>query len=59
VIESANRIAAAGNLDFVVVTGDIIDYGYDTRWFEPCRPEDSNFKRFADIITGSDKKGEL
>ncbi|MBW1714671.1 MAG: metallophosphoesterase [Deltaproteobacteria bacterium] len=67
VIRYANQQAAEGKLDFIVLTGDIVDYYHDG-YFEgdtyhfgygksaPSAPseENSNFALFVEIITGRD-----
>lgn len=45
-------------LTIVVVTGDMVDYGHDNQWLGPCRPEDSNLRKFIEIVTGGDGQGE-
>jgi hypothetical protein len=71
VIRYANRQASEGKLDFIVLTGDVIDYYHDG-YFKgdtyrygygksaPTIPsnETSNIRKFVDIMTGRDGKGE-
>ncbi|MBL7790769.1 MAG: metallophosphoesterase, partial [Saprospiraceae bacterium] len=71
IIRYANQRAREGNLDFIIITGDLIDYlhdGYfsgDTYHYgqgkdAPTIPDNtrSNYTKFIEIITGTDNKGE-
>lgn len=70
-IRYANEQAAEGKLDFVVLTGDIVDYyhdgyfrgdayryGYGRSAPTAPSPDTSNVRKFVDIFTGRDGLGE-
>lgn len=76
IIKYANKLARHDKLDFLVLTGDIVDYlhdgyfknenyhyGYHQSGYKPSnttKPSDShsNIRKFLEIVTGSDNKGE-
>ncbi len=71
VIREANRQAAEGELDFIILTGDLVDYyhdgyfkgdnyhfGYGETAPTVLSESDSNIRLFVEIITGRDGKGE-
>jgi hypothetical protein len=73
VIQYANERWAAGDLDLIVLTGDVVDhiydgyfdfgrdkyyYGYRTFATDDADRARSNFEVFVDIITGRDARGE-
>ncbi len=49
--------ANSNNIDFLVITGDLIDWQSDML-FDIAPPNQSNFRKFHSIITGSDNLGE-
>ncbi|MCD6499801.1 MAG: metallophosphoesterase [Deltaproteobacteria bacterium] len=54
-VREANRLASEGSLDFVVMTGDLVDFAHHG-WAEgPCRDE-VNWDVLFDILTGSDQE---
>lgn len=50
-IHIANEMAKRGELDFIVITGDIVDFA-GLGWDEEIRPSENNWKIFIDIVTG-------
>jgi len=54
-IRLANEQAANGKLDFVVITGDIVDFVFHG-WEEETDSEETNWKTFINILTGSEKE---
>jgi predicted phosphodiesterase len=50
-IQNANEKAKHGELDFIVITGDIVDFA-GLGWFEEIGPAENNWKIFIDIVTG-------
>ncbi len=47
----ANEMALKGKLDFIVITGDIVDFS-GLGWNECINPAENNWKVFLDIVTG-------
>ncbi|MDD5435861.1 MAG: metallophosphoesterase, partial [Nitrospira sp.] len=54
-IGKANEMADNGGLDFVVVTGDLVDFAF-LGWEDEVNPDENNWKTFINIITGSGKE---
>ncbi len=52
VIKLANERADRGELDFVVITGDIVDFAF-RGWVTDANHAENNWRTFVDIITGS------
>ena len=50
-IHTANEMAQRGELDFIVITGDIVDFA-GLGWDEEIGPAENNWKIFLDIVTG-------
>lgn len=57
-IRYANQRAKKRKLDFAIVTGDLADYAYDSYWLKAGDSCQCNFRKFREIITGEDGKGE-
>ncbi|MGQ3685959.1 MAG: metallophosphoesterase [Candidatus Loosdrechtia sp.] len=51
----ANRLAEEGNLHFVVITGDLVDFAFHG-WEEETNPDENNWKTFINILTGREEK---
>lgn len=51
-IQAANRLADDGKLDFVVISGDLVDFAYHGWEFETNYAE-NNWRTFINILTGS------
>jgi hypothetical protein len=56
-IVKANKLAGKGELDFVVITGDLVDFAYHG-WESEVNWDENNWKCFVDIVTGRGKEGE-
>ncbi|MFH1114856.1 MAG: metallophosphoesterase [Pseudomonadota bacterium] len=52
VIKLANERADRGDLDFVIITGDIVDFAF-LGWVTDTNHAENNWRTFIDIITGS------
>jgi len=50
-IFAANKMAKRGELDFIVITGDIVDFS-GLGWNESINPAENNWKIFLNIVTG-------
>ncbi len=50
-IRKANRMANRGELDFVVITGDIVDFAFQG-WEDAANESENNWKIFKDIAIG-------
>ncbi|MEA3282279.1 MAG: metallophosphoesterase [Euryarchaeota archaeon] len=60
-IRIANDMADRGELDFVVITGDLVDFAFHG-WDDEPNVAENNWKTFINIITGAGKeelKGNL
>lgn len=57
-IKKANELVDEGKLDFVVITGDIVDYAFHGWEGEPNYDE-NNWKTFVNIITGTGLEGTI
>ena len=56
-VERANRMARDGDLDLVIVGGDLVDYRYRRMRKESGAAwEDTNYALFCDLITGDDDR---
>ncbi len=51
-IRHANSMADNGELDFVVITGDLVDFAF-LGWEDDLNPDENNWKTFINIITGA------
>jgi 3',5'-cyclic AMP phosphodiesterase CpdA len=51
----ANRLAEEGDLDFVVITGDLVDFAFHG-WEDKTNPDENNWKTFINILTGRENK---
>lgn len=56
-IIKANEMADNGELDFVVITGDLVDFAF-LGWEDEVNPDENNWKTFINIIIGSGKESE-
>lgn len=56
-IRKANNMADAGELDFVVINGDLVDFSFHG-WEDETNPDENNWKTFINIITGAGKEKE-
>lgn len=56
-IQRANSMAEEGNLDFVVITGDLVDFAFHG-WGDEINLDENNWKTFINIITGAGKEKE-
>lgn len=56
-IAKANELAGKGELDFVVITGDLVDFAYHG-WESEVNWDENNWKCFVDIVTGRGKEKE-
>ncbi|MBI3398314.1 MAG: metallophosphoesterase [Deltaproteobacteria bacterium] len=54
-IRRANELADRGELDFVVITGDLVDFGF-LGWEDETNFDENNWKTFVHIITGMGKE---
>lgn len=52
----ANELADKGKLDFIVITGDIVDFS-GNGWDDHISPAENSWKVFIDIMTGRDAEG--
>ncbi len=50
-IHVANELANQGELDFIIITGDIVDFA-GLGWDETVSDSENNWKVFLDIVTG-------
>lgn len=55
-IRIANGLADKGELDFVVITGDLVDFAF-LGWEDCQNSDENNWKTFVNIITGGGKEG--
>ena len=53
----ANTLAEQGELDFVVITGDLVDFAHPGWRDEACTVQ-NNWKTFVYILAGEDDRGE-
>jgi hypothetical protein len=53
VVHKANEMAKRGKLDFIVITGDIVDFA-GLGWDEEISIAENNWKIFVDIVTGQE-----
>jgi len=51
-IRMANDMADRGELDFVVITGDLVDFAFHG-WEDEPNPAENNWRTFTHIITGT------
>ncbi|ODS33047.1 MAG: hypothetical protein SCARUB_01809 [Candidatus Scalindua rubra] len=56
-IEHANDMADKGELDFVVLTGDLVDFAFHG-WDDESNPDENNWRTFINIITGAGNEKE-
>jgi Calcineurin-like phosphoesterase. len=56
-IKHANNIADNGELDFVVITGDLVDFAFHG-WEDESNSDENNWKTFINIITGAGNENE-
>jgi 3',5'-cyclic AMP phosphodiesterase CpdA len=56
-IQKANNLADEGKLDFVVITGDIVDFAFQG-WEDKVNWDENNWKYFVDIVIGRGKERE-
>lgn len=56
-IQRANSMAEEGELDFVVITGDLVDFAFHG-WEDEIILDENNWKTFVNIITGAGKEKE-
>ncbi len=56
-IRHANNMADNGELDFVVITGDLVDFAF-LGWEDESSPDENNWKTFINIITGAGNENE-
>lgn len=56
-INHANGLASEGKLDFVVMTGDLVDFVFH-QWEETSNDAENNWRTFIDILTGRGKERE-
>jgi len=54
-IGKANELAAQGKLDFIVITGDLVDFSFHGWEYGP-NADENNWRTFINIATGSDKE---
>lgn len=54
-IHRANALADEGELDFVVITGDLVDYAFPG-WDANRDESENNWKTFVNIVTGGGKE---
>lgn len=55
-IKKANELADKGELDFVVITGDLVDFAFHG-WADEPNYDENNWKTFVNIITGLGLEG--
>jgi hypothetical protein len=55
-IRRANEMAREGQLDFVVITGDLVDFAFPG-WDASRDQSENNWKTFVHIVTGGGKEG--
>ncbi|MBW7956860.1 MAG: metallophosphoesterase [Deltaproteobacteria bacterium] len=56
-IRQANRLADSGELDFVVMTGDLVDFSF-LGWEGSVNFDENNWRTFENIITGGGREKE-
>ena len=56
-IREANKLADNGKLDFVVITGDLVDFAFHG-WEDEPNVAENNWKIFINIVTGAGKEKE-
>ncbi len=56
-IRIANDMADRGELDFVVITGDLVDFAFHG-WEDESNPAENNWRTFIHIITGTEAEQE-
>lgn len=56
-INEANRMADAGELDFIVITGDLVDFAFHG-WEDEVNWDENNWKTFMNILIGAGKEKE-
>lgn len=54
-IKMVNELADRGELDFIVITGDLVDFAF-LGWEDELNPSENNWKTFISIITGRGKE---
>ncbi len=54
-IRKANELYEIGKLDFVVITGDLVDFAFHG-WEDESNPDENNWKTFINICTGAGKE---
>jgi len=56
-IKHANDMVDNGDLDFVVITGDLVDFAFHG-WDDESNPDENNWRTFINIITGVGNENE-
>lgn len=56
-INEANRMADTGELDFIVITGDLVDFAF-RGWEDEVNWDENNWKTFMNILIGAGKEKE-
>ncbi len=56
-IRKANDLADVGELDFVIINGDLVDFAFHG-WEDETNTDENNWKTFINIITGAGKEKE-
>ncbi|MEW6369249.1 MAG: metallophosphoesterase [Acidobacteriota bacterium] len=54
-IRRANELADGGELDFLVITGDLVDFAFHGWRDRPC-PAQNNWKVFVNMLTGQENR---
>lgn len=54
-IKEANLMSERGELDFVIITGDMVDFAF-YGWEDEINPDENNWKSFINIVTGRGKE---
>lgn len=56
-VKKANVMADKGELDFIMITGDLVDFAFHG-WENEPNIDENNWKTFINIVTGADKEIE-
>ncbi len=56
-IRNANELADEGELDFIIINGDLVDFSFHG-WDDRTNPDENNWRTFINIITGAGKEKE-